>query len=248
MPTKCLVLDIETIPSSKRCLDPKASEYPIPIFQEIVSLSYAILDNNFEMSALKVFRMDVSTEEEALRAISKDMEGDTMLVTWSGRRFDVPVILYRSMKAGLNCKWYFQKDFDKRFNLSGHVDLQDHMTLFGATEKLRLDHAATMLGLPGKSAGSGVTGGDVEELWARNQYAKVAAYNVADVVQLAVLFVRWAHLRGAATAKEVNDFLNSIESYTIYAQNEGSEAARSVSDGINSVISSGSWPKLKIKE
>lgn len=243
--TKCVVLDIETIPDHTVCLDQKGFEFPLPIFHKIVSISYAVLGNSFDLKDFKVLGLNEHTEEEALRLLGSEIDENTMVVTWSGRRFDVPVILYRSLKYKIQCGWHFKKDFDKRFGLTGHVDLQDHMMLFGAADKLKLDHAATLIGLPGKV---GVKGSDVQELWARNQFQKIGAYNVSDVVELSVLFVRWAYLRGLATAQEVNDSLDSIYAYAKKPASGYPRATTlSVAEGINMVADNCDWESLKIK-
>jgi len=245
---KCVVVDIETIPDHTVCLDQKGFEFPLPIFHKVVSLSYAVLGDSFDLKDFKVLGLNEHTEEEALRLFGKEIDKETMLVSWSGRRFDIPVMLYRSMKYGISCPWHFVKDFDNRFSLTGHVDLQDHMMLFGASDKIKLDHAATLIGLPGKV---GTKGSDVQELWARNRFQTIGAYNVSDVLELVVLFIRWAHLRGLATSKEVNAALDSISEYARKASEGYSRGApatlMSVAEGINMVMQNCDWESLKIK-
>jgi predicted PolB exonuclease-like 3'-5' exonuclease len=244
MPSKCIVLDIETIPDQKVCLDKKEFDFPLPIFHKLASLSYAVLNNSFELEDFQVLGLDEESEEASLRAFGALVEKDTMVVTWSGRRFDIPVILYRSMVYGISCKWHFQPDFDKRFGLTGHVDLQDHMTLFGATDKLRLEHVAVTLGLPGKV---GVKGSDVQELWAKNRFHAIGSYNASDVVETTVVFLRWAHLRGLATKQEVNHALERIACFPSTAYLKGSDISKkSVTDGTKLVVENCNWKSLMI--
>lgn len=244
MPEKCTVMDVETIPDEKVCLDKKGFEFPLPIFHKIVSLSYAVLGNSFDLQEIRVLGLNEMTEKELLIEFGKVMNTDTMLVTFCGRRLDLPVILYRSMKYGIPCPWYFKKEFDKRYSITGHVDIQDHMMLFGAAEKLKLEHASTALGLPGKMD---VKGSDVQELWARNRFKTIGTYNVCDVIETTVVFLRWAHLRGLASTKEVNEALDSISAYPAAHYIEGAPIShQSVLDGIKLIVSNCDWNSLKV--
>lgn len=245
MPSKCIVVDIETVPDQKVCLDKKGFDFPLPIFHRLISLSYAVLNNSFEMEDFQVLGLNEESEESALRTFGALVDKDTMVVTWSGRRFDMPVILYRSLLHGIQCKWHFQPDFDKRFGITGHVDLQDHMMLFGATDKLGLEHVATMIGLPGKV---GVSGSDVQELWAKNRFRTIGSYNASDVVETAVVFLRWAYLRGLATKQEVNHALDRVACFPSTAYLKGSEISKkSVEDGTKMVVDNCDWESLKIR-
>jgi predicted PolB exonuclease-like 3'-5' exonuclease len=245
MPSKCVIVDLETVPDQKVVLDDKAFEFPLPIFHKIACIGYAVLGNSFDLQKVRVLGLNEQSEEEALREFGKEIDDDTMVVTWSGRRFDVPVILYRSMKYGIPCSWHFRRDFDKRFGLTGHVDLQDHMMLFGASDKIKLDHAAAMIGLPGKLD---TVGADVAALWARNRFRTIGTYCVTDVIQNVVLFIRWAHLRGLASTEEVNAALDSISSYSSVSYLPTSPASQvSVAEGIHKVVSNCDWESLKIR-
>lgn len=245
MPSKCLIVDIETVPDHRVCLDEREPEFPLPIFHNVVCLSYALLGNSFDLQKIKVLGLNEQSEEQALREFGSIVDDDTLVVTWSGRRFDIPVILYRSMKYGIPCPWHFKRDFDKRYGLSGHVDLQDHMMLFGAADKIRLDHAATLLGLPGKLD---VAGTQVATLWAKNRFQTIGSYCVTDVIQTAVIFIRWAHLRGLASTEEVNTALDSISSYASDGYLSTSPASHiSVAEGISKVVSNCDWNSLKIR-
>ncbi len=244
MPTKCVIVDVETVPDQKVCLDEKGFEFPLPVFHRVACISYAVLGNSFDLQKLCVLGLNEHSEAEALKKFGAEIDDDTMLVTWSGRRFDIPVILYRSLKYGIPCAWHFRRDFDKRFGLTGHVDLQDHMMFFGAADKLKLDHAAALIGLPGKLD---TVGADVAALWARNRFQAVGTYCVTDVVQTVVLFIRWAHLRGLATAEEVNAALDTISGFSSESYLSTSPASHvSVAEGIRKVVRNCDWNSLKV--
>lgn len=245
MTKRCLVLDVETIPLPEGVIESKTHDFPNPIFHKIVCISYALIDDSFKVVEMRSLGLNKHTEKEAIEKIVSLITKDTMVVTWSGRRFDLPVILYRAMYHCVPCQFFFKNEFDKRFTPGGHFDLQDNMMMFGATEKLKLDHVAAVMGLPGKMD---VSGGEVQELWARKRYLTVGSYCVTDVVQLLVLFLRWSFIRGLASVAEVNESIDSIAQYPSKHYVEGSDIAdTSVRNGINQVVSNCDWEALKVK-
>ena len=113
--------------------------------------------------------------------------------------------------------------------------------LFGAADKIKLDYAAAVLGLPGKMD---VQGSDVATLWARNRFAEIGAYCVSDVVQTAVLFARWAHLRGIASTEEVGMLLDSFSKMWAVGL-PGDKAGVVVTQGVNQVVGACNWERLR---
>jgi len=229
---KCIVLDIETVPSQRAILDTRNSEFKLPVFHQPVCLSYVVLDNEFSVQDFNIIGLDREKEKDILIKFGRLIDDETILVTWGGRRFDLPVILYRSMYYGIPCQWYFKRDFGHRYDLTGHIDLKDHMSLFGATETMKLDHIAASLGLPGKMD---VDGSEVEKLWAKNRYSDIGSYCVSDVVQTMVIFLRWSVLRGLATPQEVNNSLDSLVKFAdgVYLREEVSEGIKMVTKNCN---------------
>lgn len=245
MPSKCLVLDIETVPSHHAILDEKKPDFPNPIFHKIVCISYALLSNSFLLEEMGSLGLNGQTEKQAIEKIVSLIDKDTIVVTWSGRRFDIPVILYRAMYYGIPCHFFFKNEFDKRFSVTGHFDLQDNMMFYGAAaHMMKLDHVAAVIGLPGKMS---VSGGDVEDLWLRNRYLEIGTYCITDVVQLLVLFLKWSFLRGLASPTEVNESLDSVVSYASRDYLGQDIASYSVRDGINQVVKHCDWEALKLK-
>ena len=247
---RCVVLDIETIPSQKAILDSRESEFKLPIFHQIACMSYVVLNNEFGVQKFEVLGGSRESEQESLVKFGKLMGPDTLLVTWGGRRFDIPVILYRSMYYGVPCPWYFKKDFSHRYDLSGHVDIKDHMSLFGATDNMSLDHVAAVLGMPGKVD---VKGSEVNELWARNRYKSIGSYCVSDVLTTMIVFLKWSVVQGLASPQEVNDSLDSIKSYALKLESNAREVGTDyistdseVLDGIRLVTDHCSLDSMKI--
>jgi hypothetical protein len=136
------------------------------------------------------------TEQSILRSFAAFMEKDRPeIVTWNGRRFDLPVLMLRSMRHGIPAPWYYKsRDHRYRFSEAGHCDLADAMTDYGACPHVGLDGAAKLIGLPGKFGD--VEGKNVAEAYAQGRFEDIHVYCQLDAVQTAFLFLRWQLLKG----------------------------------------------------
>lgn len=118
------------------------------------------------------------------------------LVTWNGRAYDVPALVFRSLRYGLTQGWY--PATRHRYNEERHLDLMDSMGNYGACRSLKLDEMARLIGLPGKPRGADeVSGKNVGPAYAAGRLPEIVAYCVADAVQTAFVWMRWSLLRGA---------------------------------------------------
>lgn len=254
---KCLVLDLESKDNELISLWKKresaTSDFRDPLFHEVVAAGYALLDGEFKVQSLGVLGIGQQSEKDLLVSLVDMIDADTMVVTWAGRRFDMPVITYRCLKYGIPTPWDREASFRNRFRFEGHFDLQDHLMHHGASDVLRLDQVAALVGLPGKMDTHGV---DVPNLIARNRFLEVGTYCVTDVIQTFVLFLRYALLLGLASKDEVNDALTSLESYyqvrtsddakTGYFIDEIPEMA--VMRGIEKVMQNCDWKALYVHD
>lgn len=73
----------------------------------------------------------------------------------------------------------------------------DAVSEHGATPRLTLEEAAATLGLPGKL---GEHGARVASMIQAGEIERVRAYCETDTLNLAVLYLRWAHLTGRTDA------------------------------------------------
>lgn len=134
-------------------------------------------------------------ERRLLQRFGAGMSSRPDLVTWSGRRFDLPVLLMRSMRHGIPCPWFYaNRDMRYRFSEAGHCDLADQMSDYGASPAMSLDGAAKLIGLPGKFGD--IDGAGVADAFAAGRMAEVTAYCMADAVQTSFLWLRWQWLKG----------------------------------------------------
>lgn len=168
-------------------------------------------------------------EEFLLRAWGEAMAAPGVhLVTWNGRTFDMPVIAMRTFKHGLPAKWYYEsKDVRYRYSTEGHLDLMDFLADFGASRPMKLNDAAHLIGLPGKTDMSGASiegiykksiadGLDAESLV--KVWNSVARYCLQDSIQTAIIFLRSRHLLGKISAEAYNLSLDTFANDPIIAE------------------------------
>ena len=204
--TEYLILDIETVPDHVRWKAPERPPGVEPPFpptwaHRIIVIGCLWLDREYKLKRLGVVadatdeRRELS-ERELLVEFSRFVgRARPLLVTYNGRVFDLPVIAMRSLSHGVPLAWYYKdKGVRHRYSEEGHLDLCDWLADHGATRSGSLDSVARLIGLPGKV---GVDGSQVEGLYRAGQLAAIQSYCLSDVVQTALLFLRFRVLQGA---------------------------------------------------
>jgi hypothetical protein len=152
-------------------------------------------------------------EHKLLNTFNEAMSAEEFinLVTWNGRTFDLPVIMMRSLKHRLACRWYYaNKDMRYRFSAEGHCDLMDFLADYGACRFMKLGDIARLIGLPGKTDMSGDKVGTLYEAsckdvtLAETYQAKTARYCLQDSIQTALVWLRSRHLLGKVVPETHN--------------------------------------------
>ena len=91
------------------------------------------------------------------------------IVSWNGGGFDLPVLHYRALKAGVQAPRYWETgDADTAFRYNNylsryhwrHLDLMDVLASHNARARASLQDMAALLGLPGQLGFSG------DQVWA----------------------------------------------------------------------------------
>lgn len=205
--TEYLVLDIETIPDSERWQRPELPPGVEPPFppawaHRIVVIGCLWLDHGYRLKRLGVVG-DVTggdgPPDHRERTLLEDFSrfvgrARPVLVTYNGRRFDLPVIALRSLCHGVSLGWYYrERNVRYRYSEEGHLDLSDWLADHGATRPGSLDAVARLIGLPGKL---GIDGSQVEGMYHAGQLAAIQTYCLGDVAQTALLFLRFRLLQG----------------------------------------------------
>ena len=124
------------------------------------------------------------------------------LVSWNGGGFDLPVLHYRALRAGVQAARYWetgQEDTAFRYNnyLSRyhwrHTDLMDVLSGFQSRNRQPLSGMAALLGLPGKL---GFDGSQVWDAWQAGDLASIRRYCETDVLNTWLIYLRFQLLRG----------------------------------------------------
>jgi predicted PolB exonuclease-like 3'-5' exonuclease len=216
-----LVLDIETVPDVERWQRPEAPPATDPPFppawaHRIVVIGCLWLDHGYRLKRLGVVgdaAGGVGTPDQRERTLLEDFSrfvgrARPVLVTYNGRRFDLPVIALRSLCHGVSLGWYYrERNVRYRYSEEGHLDLSDWLADHGATRPGSLDAVARLIGLPGKV---GVDGSQVEGLYTAGQLAAIQTYCLSDVAMTAMLFLRFRLLQGVLRERDYHDATSAL--------------------------------------
>lgn len=199
-----LVLDIETVPDTQRWQAPPESQgavFPPTWAHRVVVIGMMWLDHGYRLKRFGVLGDPsfAGTEDERERALLAEFsklvgKQRPILVTYNGRGFDLPVIALRALCHGVSLAWYYrEKNVRARYSDDGHLDLCDWLADHGATRSGSLDAIAKLIGLPGKV---GIDGSQVEGLYAAGELDRIRSYCLSDVMQTAMLLLRFRLLQG----------------------------------------------------
>jgi hypothetical protein len=202
-----LVLDIETVPDTGRWTPAEGQEgsFPPSWAHRVIAIGCLWLDHRYALRDATVLRLggdgrgdgrsDDAAERDLISAWSATVaEARPILVTYNGRRFDLPVLAMRALAHGVALGWYYRDAaLRERDNEDRHLDLCDALADHGAVRSSSLDALAKLVGLPGKI---GVDGSQVAELYARGEADAIASYCLGDLAQTALLFLRYRVLQG----------------------------------------------------
>jgi len=219
----CLVFDIETIPDvdlgrklygleglsdvevAKAMFARRRQEcgdefLPHP-FQRVVAISCVLRSRD----GLKVWSLGDPQSSEA-ELVERFYEGIARfspdLISWNGGGFDLPVLHYRALKAGIQAPRYWEVgDEEKEFRYNNylgrfhwrHIDLMDVMAGYQARARTSLQTAATMLGLPGKL---GFSGAQVWPAYLNGEIVRIRRYCETDVLNTYLVYLRFDLMRG----------------------------------------------------
>lgn len=123
------------------------------------------------------------------------------LVSWNGGGFDLPVLHYRSLKAGVQAPRYWEVgDEDTAFRYNNylsrfhwrHLDLMDVLSGFQPRARAKLTDVATLLGFPGKL---GFSGDQVWDAYLAGELLAVRHYCETDVLNTYLIYLRFQFLR-----------------------------------------------------
>jgi predicted PolB exonuclease-like 3'-5' exonuclease len=118
------------------------------------------------------------------------------LVSFNGRRFDLPVLELQALRHGISAPNYFADPAAarSRYSEARHLDLMDFITNYGAFSiRGGMDLLAKLIGMPGKTE---IDGSRVQELYEAGRLEEIHRYCRNDVIQTYFLFLRVELMRG----------------------------------------------------
>ncbi|HJS89815.1 MAG TPA: 3'-5' exonuclease [Steroidobacteraceae bacterium] len=234
----CLVFDIETVPDvalGRRLygLDGLADaevakamfalrrqssggEF-LPLEQQRVIAISCVLRSREQ---LKVWSLgDVSSPEAEL--IERFFDGierySPDLVSWNGCAFDLPVLIYRALLAGVQAPRYWETgEADQTFRFNNylnryhwrHLDLMDVLSGFQPRGRVSLANIACLLGLPGKL---GFSGAQVWDAYQEGNLLGIRRYCETDVLNTYLVYLRFELLRGRLTRERYAEELERVK-------------------------------------
>jgi len=170
-------------------------------FQRIVAISCLLRGRE----GLKLWSLGEPASGEA-ELVERFFDGieryGPVLVSWNGSGFDLPVLHYRALKAGVRAPRYWETgDEDQSFRYNNylsryhwrHIDLMEVLSGFQYRARTSLADAAALLGLPGKL---GFDGSQVWDAWLQGEIVRIRRYCETDVLNTYLIFLRFEVMRG----------------------------------------------------
>jgi 3'-5' exonuclease len=158
---------------------------------------------------LKVWSLgeEQSDEAELIRRFYDGIERYVPeLVSWNGGGFDLPVLHYRALRAGVQAPRYWEMgDSDREFRFNNylsrfhwrHLDLMDVLSGFQNRARASLADMADLLELPGKL---GFSGDQVWDAYLAGRLQAIRNYCETDVLNTYLVYLRFEHMRGRLDA------------------------------------------------
>jgi predicted PolB exonuclease-like 3'-5' exonuclease len=172
--------------------------------QRIVAISCVLRSRD----GLRVWSLgdEQAPEAELIERFFDGIERFTpCLVSWNGAGFDLPVLHYRGLLAGIQAPRYWEtgdEDAAYRYNnyLSRfywrHIDLMDVLSGFQSRARVSLANMAALLGFPGKL---GFSGDQVWDAWQAGNLGGIRRYCETDVLNTYLVYLRFELMRGRLT-------------------------------------------------
>jgi hypothetical protein len=183
--------------------------FPPVYAHRVIVVGCLWLDASYRMKRLGIIGEEAGDEAGILKDFSSFVgRHRPALVTYNGRTFDLPVLALRSLRAGVPMPWYYRdRSLRYRYSEEGHIDLCDWLADHGAARSSSLDALARLIGLPGKV---GVDGSQIEGMFRAGLVESIQNYCLSDVVQTALLFLRFRLLQGVLARERYRDAIAEL--------------------------------------
>ena len=186
---------IEKAQAEARATSKKNSDFLPVTFQIPVAACVLRVGSDFTLQALTCLDAPHFRPTEIVKKFWLGMSHyKAKLVTFNGRRFDMPLLELAAFRHGIPIRDYFQNSRN-RFN--GPLDLCDWLTNFGACYlDGGLNLLAKLIGLPGKQE---MTGEQVYPMYREGKLQEINDYCLFDTLDTYFVFLRTRILIGEIT-------------------------------------------------
>ena len=176
----------------------------------VISLLH-VSDGEIKICSLK------GEEKEIVTQFFKGLEKyQPQLVSWNGKRFDLPVLHYRCLLHRVAAPSYWETgDVKTNFRYNNyfnryhwrHLDLMDVLAGYDSYAAAPLDKIAKLIGAPGKS---GIDGSQVWDCYLQGKLEEIINYCEEDVVNTYLVYLRFELIRGKLTPNQHAEHLQRL--------------------------------------
>lgn len=174
----------------------------LPLTQHRIVVISAVLRDGDGLHIFSLGR-EQGSEKDIVQRFFDGLERKTPdLVSWNGAGFDLPVLHYRALKHGVTAARYWEVgDTDREYRFNNylgrfhwrHIDLMDVLSGYQFGSRASLEHAAILLGLPGKL---GMSGAHVWDYYCEGRHEEIEQYCETDALNTYLVYLRFELMRG----------------------------------------------------
>lgn len=184
--------------------------FPVPLHRP-VSAAVGDVAEDYSLVSVESLAGSDCSEEKLVRefwdrlgylAQGAGQRARPCLVTFNGRRFDLPVMELAALRHELALARYFdgRSSPRARYSEESHIDLLDFVTNYGAFALAGgMNLLLKMIGLRGKGE---IDGSMVQQIYEAGRLAEIHRYCREDVIQTYFLLLRVQRLRGRLDEKQ----------------------------------------------
>lgn len=170
----------------------------VPITLHVpISIAVGNVGDDHVLRSVESLALDGYSEERIVREFWERAERfPGCLVSFNGRRFDLPVLELQALRYGIATPAYFSPEDSprSRYSPDRHLDLFDFLTNYGASGIAGgMNLLLKMIGMPGKTE---LAGAKVQEYYEAGRLDEIHRYCRNDVIQTYFLFLRVELMRG----------------------------------------------------
>ena len=159
------------------------------VYFQAPAQNFSSKNNEAGQEGIKDYEKDgveyvVKDEKGILESFWEDIKFYQEFVTFNGRGFDCPFIVFRSIVHGIKPS---RNLMPNRYYKNEHIDLADQLAFYGAFRKFTLQTMCQLFGIKNPKD-EGVSGLAVNDLFKNKEYKQIAEYCMRDVVATGELY------------------------------------------------------------